>query len=182
MISNINLIIIIFLIVLIILLLNKLFPNKLENFHPFFRDDQTLGYKINELNEQKKLNSQSNYLTELNMNQQLNLDEIESVVNKYDTVIKIIRENINNIPVCREIDLKPQAKPDCSERAGELCTLNPYCKLEIQNNDDGINRICVNKQLRKECEDILEVDENNNYTGRATKFFIYPTVLNEITR
>ena len=38
------------------------------------------------------------------------IDQIEEEVNKYENVLTFIKENINNIPVCREIDLRTRFK------------------------------------------------------------------------
>ena len=81
MISNLNLIIIIFLIVLIILLLNNIFkPNILEKFHPLFKHDANISRQIDMINLQRRQDSKENYLRNLNINQELNLEEIEKEI------------------------------------------------------------------------------------------------------
>lgn len=182
MISYIKIITILFLIVLIIILLTLVFGNRItEGFHPVFDNDSKLKLIINKLNEEKSKASLKNTKENLEIQQSKKLDEIEKEINKFDNVLNVIKENINHIPICREIDLKYRAAPNCSLRNGSECTINPFCKLEFdKNTGNSFNKVCVNKQLKKECEDIFEYDENNNLTGKAKKFFVYPSILDEV--
>jgi len=103
--------------------------------------------------------------------QKKTIDEIEKDIKKYDTVFRFIKENLNNIPVCREIDLRPDVAPTCSERDVSICSLNPYCKVAGTS--------CINKELNPECSNIME-KVDNKYTGKVTQMFLYPSVLEEL--
>ena len=154
---------IIFLIILIV--------KPVEKFS-FFVFDAKLKQRVDvKNNENRKLSIQKN-LAENNINQRKTIGQLAEEVEKYETVLTFIKENINNIPVCREIDLRPDLKPTCSNRSLSTCSLNSFCS--IKNNQ------CVNKELNPECADILEVDSKGKRTGKASKMFVYPTVLEEI--
>lgn len=158
---------IIFLIILIV--------KPVEQFS-FFVFDAKLKQHVDKKNEEnRKLNIQNN-LIENDIKQRNTLDQLSEEVENYETVLRFIKENINNIPVCREIDLRHDLEPDCSERSLATCNLNSFCFKE--KNEAGVEQ-CVNKQLNTECSDILEVVDGN-LTGRATKMFVYPSVLDEI--
>lgn len=182
MISYIKIVTVLFLIVLIIILLTLVFANRItEKFHPVFDNDSKLNNLINKINEEDSKTSLKNTKNKLEVQQSKKLAEIEKEITKFDTVLNVIKENINHIPICREIDLKHRAAPNCSLRNGSECTINPFCKLEFDKNaSNSSNKVCVNKQLKKECEDIFEYDSSNNLTGKAKKFFVYPSILDEV--
>ena len=154
---------IIFLIILIV--------KPVENFS-FFQFDAVLKQKVDLKNIQNRNESIQKNLVENDFNQRKTIDQIAEEVEKYEEVLTFIKENINNIPVCREIDLRPDLSPTCSMRPLSTCTLNSFCT--VQNN------LCVNKTLNPECADILEVDSNGRRTGEATRMFVYPNVLEQI--
>lgn len=153
---------IIFLIILIV--------KPVENFS-FFVFDAKLKQKVDNKNrENRNLNIQNN-LTENDVKKRKTINQIEDEVEKFENILTFIKENINNIPVCREIDLRPDLKPTCSNRPLSTCKLNSFCAIKD-------NR-CINRELNAECADILEV-ENGKRTGKASKMFVYPTVLEQI--
>jgi hypothetical protein len=153
---------IIFLIILIV--------KPVENFS-FFVFDAKLKQLVDIKNkENRNLNIQKN-LVENDVKQRKTIDQIGEEVDKFENILTFIKENINNIPVCREIDLRPDLKPTCSNRPLSTCNLNSFCTIK--------NNLCVNRELNPECADILEI-ENGKRTGKATKMFVYPTVLEEI--
>ena len=146
-------------------------PKPVENFS-FFRFDGTLKTKVNEINEeQRKINIQNN-LTERDIKKRYTLDKIAEEVNKFETVLNFIRENINNIPVCREIDLRPDLKPDCSTFDVKSCSLNNFCTVKDEK--------CTNKELNDECKDIFAKDADGKLSGKPSKMFVYPSVLEAI--
>ena len=154
---------IIFLIILIV--------KPVENFS-FFRFDPVLKQKVDLKNQQNRRESIQKNLKENDFNQRKTIDQIAEEVNRYEEVLTFIKENINNIPVCREIDLRPDLSPTCSTRPLSTCTLNSFCTVR--------NNLCVNKTLNSECADILEVDSRGRRTGEATRMFVYPSVLEQI--
>ena len=154
---------IIFLIILIV--------KPVEKFS-FFVFDAKLKQKVDVKNaENRKLNIQNN-LIENDIRKRKTIDQIEEEVNKYENVLTFIKENINNIPVCREIDLRTDLRPTCENRAISTCTLNSFCSI--------VDGQCVNKELNPECADVF-FDSNGNRLDKASKMFVYPTVLEEIS-
>ena len=134
--------------------------------------DARLKQKVDLKNtENRNLNIQKN-LVENDIRKRKTIDQIAKEVDKFENVLTFIKENINNIPVCREIDLRPDLRPTCSTIPLSTCSLNSFCV--VKNNQ------CQNRELNPECADILEVDSNGRRTGKASKMFVYPTVLEEI--
>ena len=165
-----NIITIIALAVAIIFLI-LLIVKPIENFS-FFRYDNELKSKVNQINEANRKNNIQNNLLENDTKKRKTIDQISKEVDKFETVISFIKENINNIPVCREIDLRPDLKPTCSIRSLKSCSLNNFCTVK-----DGK---CINKDLNKECEDMFDKDEKGRLTGKPKKMFVYPSVLEAI--
>ena len=152
-----------------VLFLIVLVVKPVENFT--FEHDLELKKKAEVVNNEIRARNRENSNIENNIKKRKTLDKIEEAVDKYENVLNFIRENLNNIPICREIDLRHDLQPDCTKRNSATCKLNPYCILE--------NEMCVNKELNSECGDIL-YDDNGNYTGKPKSMFLYPTMLEEI--
>ena len=141
-----------------------------ENFSFLF--DTELKQKVERKNIQERNRNIQRNLIENDIKKKQTIDQIAEEVSKFETVLNFIRENLHNIPVCREIDLRPDLVPTCSARPLASCSLNPYCRVEGEE--------CVNKQLNEECANILERDSEGRYTGAAQSMFVYPSVLEEI--
>jgi hypothetical protein len=156
---------------LAILFLIVLIVKPIENFS-FFKVDKVLKEKVDiKNNENRNLNIQNN-IEENKIKQRKTIDQISKEIDKFDNILTFIKQNIHNIPVCREIDLRHDIKPVCSTRPLASCSLNNFCLLK----DDK----CINKELNPECADVLELDSEGKRTGKAKQMFVYPSVLEEI--
>ena len=159
-----------------ILFLIILILKPVENF-AFFRFDANLKEIVDQKNLKSRKENIERNLIENDIKKRNTIDKISEEVDKFENVLNFIRENINNIPICREIDLRPDLRPTCSNRSLKTCTLNNYCYID--EDSSGI-KTCANKVLESECADILEQDSNGRRTGRATRMFVYPSVLEQI--
>ena len=112
------------------------------------------------------------------------------MLSNYDIILSSIMQNINDVPVCREIDLFPRRAPGepgvvgsrCQEKTAQVCELNPYC--ELVTNDLGV-KSCNPKSLNPECANIMEPQPTTainpvvNY--KPNRFFLYPSVLKKVS-
>ena len=160
---------------LAILFLIVLIIKPVEKFSAF-RFDVELKEKVDKKNEQSRKESIEQNLIENDVKKRNTIDKIAEEVSKFETVLNYIKENINNIPVCREIDLRHDLIPDCSKRSPATCSLNNFCY--VKTSDDK-TKTCENKTLNPECSDIL-IDSSGNLLDTPSKMFVYPSVLEQI--
>lgn len=187
-----NLITMIFLVLAILFVITILFKQRTtENFS--YETDQAFETEIKEVNEELR---NTRYLINEKKYSDIqikNLEQIEADIQKFDKLFLNIKNalNTNNIPICREIDLKQEsvlganAVDPCKNKDSTSCALNPFCILDkdqITNKDK-----CKLKDLNPACKGCIEVvdikDENGEVIGRkrkVKKMFLYPKVYNEI--
>jgi hypothetical protein len=187
-----NLITLIFLVLTILFIITIIFKQRTkENFS--YENDGDFEDKIKKINEE--LRNTRSLLNEKTYSefQVKNLEQIEADIQKFDKLFMNIKNalNTNNIPVCREIDLKQEsvlgenAVDPCKNKDSTSCALNPFCILDkdqITNKDK-----CRLKDLNPACKGCIEVidikDEKGEVIGRkrkVKKMFLYPKVYNEI--
>ena len=107
-------------IILIVCLINPAILNKINNTNnsnnsnkvrenfTVFRPDTDIRNRINEVNENKRSINRERNIENANLNQNRTINEIEARLSNYDIILSSIMENINDVPVCREIDLFPK--------------------------------------------------------------------------
>ena len=187
-----NLITLIFLVLSILFIITILFKQRTkENFS--YKTDQDFEKDIKKVNEE--LTKKKSLINEKKSSQfQIkNLEEIEKEIEQLEKLFTNIKNSLNNnnIPICREIDLKQESvlgddKPNpCDNRGIDSCALNPFCILD---RDPIANKqFCKLKELNPACKGCIEVsdilDEKGNIIGRerkVKKMFLYPKVYEEI--
>ena len=134
----------------------------------------------------------SSYQSSNKQSQLKTLDQIEKDVAKFDSLFENLRNSLNNnnIPICREIDLKQETvigdgKPDiCKDRSISTCALNSFCIVDTDENGEEICRI---KDLNPQCKDCVQVvnifDANNNVIGKkrvVKKMYLSPKIYEEL--
>lgn len=172
-------------IILIVCLINKANTNNRKENFVVFHPDNNIRKKINLVNENKRAINRERNISNNNLNKTRTINEIETKLSNYDIILSSIMENINDIPICREIDLFPNNAPGqdgvvgttCEEKNKDVCELNPYCEL-LKNNSI---QTCKPKTLNSECANIMTPQPttaiNPNVNFKPNRFFLYPNLL-----
>ena len=186
-----NLITLIFLVLSIIFVVAVLVnQNKKEHFS--LLPDEVFRTEIENIGKEIKQLKNSRYQSSNKQSQLKMLDQIEKDVARFDSLFENLRNSLNNnnIPICREIDLKQETvlgdgKPDiCKDRSISTCALNSFCIVDTNENGEEVCRI---KDLNPQCKDCVEVvdifDDKNNVIGKkrvVKKMYLSPKIYDEL--
>ena len=172
--------------VIIVILLVAFVTNKkycemfsLTNDTEFLNKLKSVNDKLNETSLKKNKEI-------YNENQKLQLETIQKEVDKFDEIIRNIK-NIHNLPICREIDLNHKVvdtNDPCKDKKLNDCELNRFCVID-KNTSTG-DKFCRKKELNPACRDILQEFVETLPNGdvvkkkKITKLFLYPKIMQEI--
>lgn len=174
--------------VIIVILLVAFVTNKKYCEMFSIRHDHDFLNKLKDVNDRHRTRRDKINKEIYRDTQKLTIDKIEYEVNKFDEILKNIRNSLNNqnIPICRDIDLNHRivdTNDPCINKNINDCELNSFCVVD--KNTDG-EKFCKKKTLNPACRDILQEYDHPLPNGeivkkkRATKLFLYPKVMQEI--
>jgi hypothetical protein len=162
-----------------------------ETTDPVFTPDSVIEDRIREYEETEGIIIKKHDKKQQNTEYETRLDEIEQILNNFEKTFNFFTENINNFPVCREIDLRWDLAPrdnagewtwgdgqsdydtfdanqnsGCSARNNNTCEFNPWCTW------DNTSKVCNAHPLKQTCKNIM-IDVTGNHDD--SKHLTQPT-------